>query len=164
MKTVSHPYRPKPWMMALGCIFFGAIAVFMAREAMFNDRGLVLNGLLHLGTTGATIFYGSVAAVSAVFVAIAIPGFIVGLTSPHRVTVTDTEVSAPRFGFSRKVTTVRFADIRDMSLQQVQRQRFLVIVHAGGKLSLIETFLPNREAFDEICLALSDRVRAQPPA
>ncbi|AEG92493.1 hypothetical protein [Ramlibacter tataouinensis] len=162
MQTLKHPYRPKPWTMALASAFFGAIAFFMGREAMLNDRGLVINRLIHLGPDGATLFYWCIAATGAAFVAVGVPAFIMGLVSSHHVTVTATEISAPRFGFSRAATVVKLADVRHVTLQAVQKQRFLNVIHANGKLTITESFLPNRAAFEELCSAIASRVPVRP--
>lgn len=162
MEILSYPYRPKPWVMLLASIFFGVAACFMGREAMVNDRGLIINGLIHLEQSGATTFYWCIAAVGAAFAAIGIPAFFVGLLSSHRVVLTSTDVSAPKFGFSRKATTVKLSDIRSQSVQVVQEHRFLNIYHVNGKLTISASFLPNEAAFEELCAAIAKRVPPQP--
>lgn len=161
MEILNYPYRPKPWRMLLGAAFFGAIAVFMVHEATTNERGLIINGLIRLGPDGATTFYWCIAAISAVFVAIAVPAFVIGLRSSHRLILTSTDVSAPKFGFSRRPTTVKLSDIKSLDLQVVQQHRFLNIHHANGKLTINASFLPNEAAFDELCTAIASRTPAK---
>lgn len=162
METLSHPYRPKAWVMAAASAFFGAGALFMGHEAIVNDRGLVINGLIHLGPDGATVFYWCIAALCAAFVAVGIPAFIVGLLSSHRVTLTATEISAPRFGFSRTPTVVKLMDVQNVNLQVVQKQRFLNIYHPSGKLTITESYLPSRAVFEELCSAIVSRAPGLP--
>ena len=146
--------------MAFASAFFAAIAFFMGREATLNDRGLVINGLIHLGPSGATIFYWCIAAIGAAFVTIGIPALFVGLLSSRRITLTATEISAPKFGFSRVATVVKLADIQHVSMQVVHKQRFLNVFHGNGKLTINESFLPSRVAFEELCAAIASRVPA----
>lgn len=162
MEILSYPYRPKPWAMLLASIFFGAAGLFMCREAMVNDRGLIVNGLIHLEPGGATTFYWCVAAVCAAFTGIGIPAFFVGLLSSHRVTLTSTDVSAPKFGFSRKATTVKLSDIRGQSVLVVQEHRFLNIYHVNGKLTINASFLPDEAAFEKLCAAIAERAPTHP--
>lgn len=164
MKTLSYPYKPKPHLMLLVVVLFGALALFMSRMALGNDRGLILNGLIHLGPSGATIFYWCIAAIGAAFVAIGLPAMFVGLFASHQVTLTSTDVSARKSAFSRKPTVVKLSDIRDLSLQVVQGDRFLNIHHTNGKLTIIKSHLPDETAFNELCNAIADRVSAQPRA
>ena len=51
--------------------FFGAGAVLFALK-LGTDRGVNIGDLVHLGVTGARVFYGVIAAVSFAFVALAI--------------------------------------------------------------------------------------------
>lgn len=164
MKTLSYPYNPKPHLMFLAVVLSGAFAFFMSWMAMGNDRGLVLNGLIHLGPSGATIFYWCIAAVGAAFVAIALPAMFVGLFTSHQVTLTSTDVSARKSAFSRKPTVVKLSDIRDLSLQAVQGDRFLNIYHTNGRLTIIKSHLPDERAFNELCNAIADRIPTQPRA
>jgi hypothetical protein len=157
LKILSYPYRPKAWTMAAASLFFGVGALFMGHEAMVNDRGLIINGLIHLGPDGATIFYWSIAAICAAFVAIGVPAFIVGITSSHHVTLTATDIAAPRFGFSRSPTLVKLADVHHVTVQVVQKHRFFNIFHAGGKLTINESFLPSRAVFEELCAEIVRR-------
>ena len=148
--------------MAAASALFGAGALFMGHEAMVNDRGLIINGLIHLGPDGATIFYWCIAAVCGAFVAVGVPAFIVGLMSSHRVTLTATDISAPRFGFSRTPTLVKLNDVQHVNVQVVQKQRFLNIHHASGKLTINESYLPSRAVFEELCAAIVNRAPGLP--
>lgn len=162
MEILSYPYRPKPWVMLLVSIFFGAAALFMGRQALVNDRGLIINGLIHLEPGGATTFYWCVAAISAAFVAVGISAFFVGLLSSRRVILTGTDISAPKFGFSRKATAVNLSDIRSLSVQVIEGQRFLNIYHVNGKLAISASFLPDEAAFEQLCAAIAQRAPTQP--
>lgn len=161
MKIIDHPYKPKAWAMALACLFFTVIAVLMVREAMTNDRGLVLNGILHFSEGGATIFYWCIAALSALFVAVGVAALSASLLGSHRLVLTNTGVSAPRFGFSRRPTVVPISSITGLDVQEIHRQRLLNIRHKAGKLTIIQSWLPNEAAFDGFVAALSASVQAR---
>lgn len=159
-KIIDHPYKPKAWAMALAALFFAAIALLMVREAMTNDRGLVLNGILHFSERGATIFYWFIAALSGLFVAVGVPAFFIGLSSSHRLVLTDSSVSAPKYGFSRRPTVVPISSITGLDVQEIHRQRMLNIRHKAGKLTIIQSWLPNEAAFDGFVASLSSAVQA----
>ena len=146
--------------MALVSVFFGAIAFFMGHEAIVNDRGLVISGLIHFGQTGATIFYGCIAAIGAAFAAIGIHSFFVGVFSTRQITLTVSEIAAPKVGFLRPAAIVKFADIQHLSTRVVQKQRFLTVAHTHGKLTINESFLPNRGAFEALCNEIEYRARS----
>ena len=159
MQTLQYPYKPRPWFVLLGAAFFGAIAWFMSKEALTNDRGLILNGLIELSVRGATIFYWSMAAIGATFVAVAIPLFILGLVGKSVLTLTATDLAAPHSVFSRRSTVIRLSDIKQIVVQTVQKQRFLKVYHSSGDLSIAQSMLPSRSAFDDIHAALVARSR-----
>lgn len=158
MEVLNHPYKPKPWLMVLAILFFGACGWFIGQKAMLNDRGLIINGLFHLEREGATNFYWVLAALSTAFVVIGVPALFIGLFSSRRLVLTETEIIAPKNGFSRTLVTVSLAGVRQLAVRQVQKQRFLEITHERGKLTIIESMLPGGQAFDELCAAVAARV------
>ena len=40
MKVIEYPYKPRPKLMLLVVLFFGAVAAGMSYQALTNDRGL----------------------------------------------------------------------------------------------------------------------------
>lgn len=156
--TLSYPYRPKRWVMVLVCGFFGVCAYFLGHEAMHNDRGLILNGVIHFSRNGATIFYWCMALICAVATVAGIMGLIAAFGSEHQLTLTATELSAPRSVLSREPTVVRLADILNVELQLVRKERYLKIVHSGGNLTISESYLPDQRVFEDFCTALARRM------
>jgi hypothetical protein len=51
------PLRKPYGQLVLGLLLFGAGAAFFFHRSSTNDRGLVLNGILHFGPDGADVFY-----------------------------------------------------------------------------------------------------------
>ena len=99
------------------------------------------------------------AAISAAVVAVAIPLFIMGLVSKSVLTLTATDLAAPRSVFSRRLTVIRLSDIKQIVVQTVQKQRFLKVYHSGGDLNIAQSMLPSPSAFDDIHAALLARSR-----
>ena len=64
-KRVTLEYKPPPGKLGVVIVVCVAAALFMQDVAATNDRGLVINGLIHLGTRSATIFYRCAGIVSA---------------------------------------------------------------------------------------------------
>jgi len=159
MDTLEYRYKPKPWVMLAATLFFAGIGAFLANEALTNERGLVIQRVIHLSPQGATITYWCLAVVSALFVLAGLAGFIAGLVSRQCLRLTSTEISAPKFAWSRTNTIVRLKEITEISVQSVQNQRFLNLRYRGGKLSITQSFLPTPAAFEELHRAIVSRVR-----
>src|SRR5262245_11470340 len=73
------PYNPKWWTILACFVFFGACSGVMAYKAIGNSEGVIINGLIRLGPTGATAFYWVISACGAGFVLLAL------LLTAHRI-------------------------------------------------------------------------------
>ncbi|HEY6181376.1 MAG TPA: hypothetical protein VIW67_03970 [Terriglobales bacterium] len=156
MADLSFPYKPKPWSMLFAALFFAGCFLLGWRVVTTNDKPIVLFGYTLSAEQAHVVFVG-VTMASALFVLAAVPAFFVGLFSSHRLILTATQISAPKHGFSRYVTVVPLSEIKGTSLQTVRRQRFLNIHHSKGRLTIMQSFLPDANAFEQICAALSGR-------
>jgi len=95
LDEIAYPYKPKPGkMLIVVVVFFGAGALLLGHEALTNDRGLILNGIIHFDTQGATIFYWCVAGVSAAFTACGLMATLFGLFSNQSLSLSETEPSS----------------------------------------------------------------------
>lgn len=160
MNVLEYPYKPKPWVMLAVAMFFAAAGAFIAMEALTNERGLVIQRLIRLSSQGATVFYWCLAAACLVFTVAGVAGFASGILGRRTLRLTGSEISAPRFGWSRAETVVRLAEITAIGVQSIQNQRFLNVDHRGGRLSICASFLPSKAAFEELHNALLVRARA----
>jgi hypothetical protein len=58
-------------------VLFGASSFYMGWKALNNTRGLIINHMIHLSPEGASIFYWSMAALSALIAVVSILVFII---------------------------------------------------------------------------------------
>jgi hypothetical protein len=150
MKTLSYPYKPKPWLGLLMFLVFGGGALFMAFDASSNNAGLILNGV-EFSPHGATIFYWCLAAACAAFSALGVRVVFMAFGS-RRLTLTATELSVP---IARRVVVIPLADIKGFDVQAAKKERLLNIYHGKGKLTVLQSFLPDAAAFEELCSAIA---------
>jgi len=155
----EYPYKPRIIIMLGASLFFAAIGAMFTKEALTNDRGLIINGIITLGPGGATIFYWVMAGASALFVLGGLWGIIIGLTTDRRLTITETGIRAPKGGYSRQYVAIRFSDILNVTMQSVNKQRFLTVHHTNGKLSIAQSMLPGKEAFEEVMRMVMQKVK-----
>ena len=155
----KSPYKPKILVMLLASLFFAACSAGMAYAAVTNDRGLIINGIITLSESGATVFFWVIAAVSAVFVLGGTWGIIVGLTSDRRLTITENGLRAPKSGYSRQYVTIKFPAIVKVSMQAVNKQQFMTLHHSTGKLSIAQSMLPDKEAFEEVVRIITQKMK-----
>lgn len=156
METIAYPYKPKTRMMFRGFFFFGVGAVILAFSALTNKKGLVINGLIHLDPQGATTFNWFMAAICAVFAVLAFMLILFGLFSNQFLSLSETELSAPKWLLSPANTIVPFSSIQRLELKTVGKLHFLAVHHTEGKLTIQAQKLPDQEAFAEVCAHLAD--------
>src|SRR5687767_2477724 len=95
------PYNPR-WGVIIACAaFFGACSAFMAYKAAHNTVGLIINGIITLGPTGATAFYWVIAGLGAGFVLLALLLSARRLSSPQVLEVGTDALLLPHGRFQR---------------------------------------------------------------
>lgn len=154
----TYPYKQKWWLGPACVVLFGLCAWMFWFKAHQPPRGLIINHMIELSPGGAQIFHWSLFAVSMLLVAMSVLVFIMSFKSERHITISATSIRAPKSGISNLEVDVPFGSIKSLQLQEVQRQRFLHIHHAGGKLSIVQSMLSSKAEFEEICALLSAKV------
>ena len=144
--------------MYWGILLFGGAAIFFASE-LGTNRGLIINGIIHLGVAGARVFYGVLGLFSVGFVVVAALG-IAGLRGDRlTVEVGDDEIVMPGSPLRPRRKAFRYADVTSATLRTINRQEFLTLVDATGKSSLARSHVGNA-AFDTIVAQVAAHVPA----
>ncbi|TPG56066.1 hypothetical protein [Sphingomonas glacialis] len=157
MDTIRYDYQPNTLRFALAAAFCAGSAVLMAKFALDNDRGMIIDGLIRLDRGAATVFQWAVAGTFAVGLFIALAGLARSFGPAVQVVLDRHAISAPKSGFSRTVETVRYAEISGLRLTQIRSHRFLELRHPRGKFTIACSMLPSEYDFD----TLVDTVRAR---
>jgi len=155
---IEYSYKPKPGKMLVAFFFFGAGTILLAHRALTNDRGLVLNGIFHFDLDGATTFYWCITALSGGMAGLGLMLTLIGLTSNQTLSLSDAELSAPKWLLSPSNTVVPLSSILRLELKTVHNLHFLGVHHTGGKITIQAQKLPDADAFAEVCARLADHV------
>lgn len=144
------PYNPK-WGVILGCAaFFGACSGFMAHKAAHNTVGLIINGIITLGPTGATVFYWVVSALGACFVLLGIMLAVRRIASPRVLELGADKLLLPFGRFQRQTVCIAYADIQSVSEARVSGQTFLYVTAGGLKHTITASLFPDMETYSEV--------------
>lgn len=157
MTTLSYDYKPKAWIMILAIAFFGACAAWAANLALTNDRGLILSGIIEFSRGGATTFFWVLCAVSAVFVGVGVLALLKAYTSPKKIVLGATGISAPRLPISQKIIEIPYAEAT-ITETTVQGQVFLEVRGKNSKISILQSSMTSKEQFSDMRDNLSERI------
>jgi hypothetical protein len=152
-------YRPRWFWIIIGVLLFGAGTIIFCHKALTNDRGLIINGIIELPITGATIFYWVMCVASAAFVFAA--NFLVlhRLAFSQRITFTSETIVVPRSRWSSEEIAVEYGAITGIEATEVSGEKFLRVTHSEGKFTIVASMLPTRQAYDEVYQLLLEHVR-----
>ncbi|HMJ63948.1 MAG TPA: hypothetical protein VK615_01260, partial [Candidatus Binatia bacterium] len=138
----EYPYNPRWSAIAAAAAFFALCAAFMGYKAAHNEAGLIINGLIELGPTGATVFYWVIAGASACFVLMAILLTLRRLARPRTLVLDDDALLLPSGCFQTRVDRINYSDISQVLERQVAGQTLLYIIANGLQFTIAESLLP----------------------
>jgi hypothetical protein len=141
--------------MVLGGLFFAAFAAVLALRASTNQRGLVINHVVHLEPGAATTLYWVMVVLSALFVVLAAA---TALQRTRELTLDDRSVAIPGPIWRRAPVTIAFADITALEQQAIHGQDLLILVHRRGRAAIARISVGDA-AFAEITARLAAQVR-----
>jgi hypothetical protein len=153
-KRYSH--NASMWLLGGSAAWFGVIAFWVGRDALTNNRGLILNGI-HMGVTGATIFYFLVAAFCGVFFAIISYSLLQTIFNPHSLLLNQEGITFFKGWLKPKKVFVPFHAIDNLVQQQGVKggKRTLILMVKGQKFPIREMHLSHPTFYPEICQAIA---------
>jgi hypothetical protein len=144
------PYNPK-WGVILACAaFFGGCSGFMGYMAAHNTAGLVVNGIITLGPTGATAFYWVISASSAGFVLMALLLTARRMASPQVLELGPEALLLPHGFFQMRTSRIAYAEIQTLSEGRVSGQAFLYVTAGGLRYTITASLFPDGETYAEV--------------
>lgn len=156
----EYVYQPKWTMIVLCALFFGLCTIILGSVAANNDHGIIINRIIELGPDGTTVFYWILTVLSAGFVVLAVFLAYHRLTFQQRLVFGHEKMTVPASRWSRQQKTITYKYITALSQAAVSGQKFLYIIHPGGKYTIAAAMLPSKAIFSEICELLASRVQA----
>ena len=153
----EYDYRPKWTVILLGVLFSAMACLFFVDKARTNARGLLINGIIELSPSQASVFFWILAGTSAAFVAAC--AFLIAFWSNtrQRIALSATSLIIPLSRWSAREISVDYGSITALKTTQVGRQKFLKVSHPNGSFTIAASMLPYPENIDEILRILSDR-------
>jgi len=142
----------------LGVLFFGAGGYLCFQDALRNKSGAIIDHIIPLSPSQATVFYWVMAAASIVLVLGALFGLYVSLVSQGRLVLTTTTLSVPR-GLSSQPVVIQLTNIATLQLLQVGRQLFIRVITRNGRgADISKSYFADASAFEDFKTARSSRL------
>ncbi len=148
---LKFEYSVKTWMIILGVLVFSSASYFFAHLAINNDRGLLINGIIHLNSIGASVLYASVGAISALYVPLGIlSAYRLIYNKKPKLSLYENHIFIPPIGLTPE-RTIPYHSILAFFETRMYGHRILEIQVNEGKVARISgTHLSKSEDFDRI--------------
>jgi len=105
-------------VLALG--LFGGGGLMFGSKAMTNDRGLIINHLIELGPTAASVFYAVLAVVSLLFVGAALVALVRQFGEPQWLVLDQHAVSGPQSVIINRQVRIPYVDLVGIKVTSVR--------------------------------------------
>lgn len=159
-RTIDYRYRPSFESALLGTGFFLFCAVFAGYLALDSREGLIIDGFITLGASGASVFWWLIALISLSFVVLGFASIRLAFAKGRCITLSPSDVAIPvRYSTSEK-TVVSLRDIAGMSMQTVKSSRILTIDSNGAKTHVSERLFEDKASFEDFLTRLQFLLRA----
>jgi len=141
------PYNPKWRVILASAAFFGACSAFMAYKATHNTVGLIINGIITLGPSGATVFYWVISALGAGFVFLALLLTARRIANPQILELGTDALLLPYGRFQRQTSRIAYSDIQSVAEVQVSGQKFLYVTASGLRFTITASLFPDTDSY-----------------
>jgi hypothetical protein len=138
---------------SLGAVL-GALA---AHEASTNNKRLIINGLIELSVSQATVFFWAISVFMFALVLLALMSLLQKLRGPTRIAVTRNGIVVPGPPWAPTERYFLFSDITSMKLVNIYKQNILQVVTRIGKFAVTQQNMSSVEEFKSIVMLLKER-------
>lgn len=142
-------------------LVFGYVFFIAAQAALFDRREMLINGLIPLGSAGATLLRVLVAGMIGIGFSIFVRGSLQRLFNPHFITLGTDAISFNRGIFRPQILRLPYGSIKGLPERQPVRGglRTCVVVTDERHVAIMEARLPSAEDYNTIKGVLESQIR-----
>ena len=156
-KEITFVYKPKWKSLALAIVFFTVCAIALFHKASNNDRGLIIEEIIKLSVSSATIFYYVLSAFAAIGVIFGTLG-IVSSRNPKYLVFTETEIRIPPVGIQKKESVIPIKEIISLNETNISGQVMLYIKTKHKKGVIQRSMLENKAVYEQVKKLINDLI------
>ena len=154
-KEITFVYKPKWKSLALAIVFFTVCAIALFHKASNNDRGLIIEEIIKLSVSSATIFYYVLSAFAAIGVIFGTLG-IVSSRNPKYLVFT--EIRIPPVGIQKKESVIPIKEIISLNETNISGQVMLYIKTKQNKAVIQRSMLENKAVYEQVKKLINDLI------
>jgi len=148
------------WGLLLSAtIISSGLGYFVARKALTNDVGLLINGIIELDTGGATIFFWCLAIFMFFLSFIGVMGIVEKIKGKNRIAITKDGVILPNVPWKKGEAYFSYDSVKKLTFNKLKKIDILDINTSCGKYRIASNRLAESEDFNDISQVISDRVK-----
>lgn len=132
-KEITFVYKPKWKSLALAIVFFTVCAIALFHKASNNDRGLIIEEIITLSVSSATIFYYVLSAFAVLGVVFGVIGIVTSRKIKYLI-FTETEIRIPPVGIQKKESIIPIKEIISLNETNISGQVMLYVKTKKRKL------------------------------
>lgn len=147
------------WKMAIFLLVIGVLlSIFSFGEASSNTQGMIINGIIELGVTGASIFLWCLFLIMVLITLIGMYSIYEILRGKTKLVLNNEGLLFPTILFKKDAVLMLYQDISDLGFMNVNRALFLTFKYNGKKRLVAASRFQNDELFNEFTNEFSGRV------
>ena len=153
------PYNASWKLVFMVCGFFGLCAVVLGREALSNDRGAIINGIITLDQFGASTLLWVLTGAAVIFVLIGILIAIRKIANPVELIFDENELVLPHGFMQRFIDRIPYSEMTEAFEIDTSGQKMVQIVTQKKKYVISAALLGSRKSYEEAKKLIYDRIR-----
>lgn len=134
-------------------------SIFMSYAALHNEKGLVINGIIHLFKDDATKFYWIIDAliVAAILLLTVVAFKVIKREKIQRYIIFNgSAISLPRKPYTNEIVTFKYSDIKNIKFSVIKKKILAAsIYYNGGQIGIHKSSVSEND-FKQICDILSN--------
>ncbi len=144
-------YSARLWMIIPGLLMFSCASYVFTHLAINNDRGLLINGIIHLNSIGASVLYASIGAISALYVPLGVlSAYRLIYNKNPKLSFYENHIFIPQIGLTPERKILYHSILAFYEIEMYGHRILEIQVNEGKVARISGTHLSKSEDFDRI--------------
>lgn len=151
----AYNYYPRFFKLFFAVLFLGICSIFMIHKGINNERGLIINGIIRFGVTGATYFYYIMGGISLILFLIAILGLFMG---KRKLIVSNKYLLFPKMLVFSNEKVMNYKDIVSISEQVYKKNKILTLKSKNNFIRISPELFDSKEVYEDFKENITNKI------